>query len=90
MPDYKQVKFSQLSKADIIFTTSNAAESKAIRLATNSIISHAILVVEFNKVIEAIAPTVRETIWDIALKHAEATVAIVIASKRSGKWKRPR
>jgi len=36
MPDYKKVEFSQLSKADIIFTTSDAAESAGIRKATNA------------------------------------------------------
>ena len=81
MPEYREVKFNQLSKADIIFTTSDAAESIAIRKATNSIISHAILVTEHNKAIEAIAPLVREDTWEVVLDHAKATVAIVMRRK---------
>lgn len=78
MPDTINVTFAQLSKADIIFTTSNSLESVGIRKAINSIISHTILVIEQNKVIEAITPQVREATWDEALEHAEATVAIVM------------
>lgn len=76
-----KVEFSQLSKADIVFTTSDASESAAIRKATGSIISHTMLVTEANKVIEAIAPTVIEHSWDDALKHAQATIAIVYRRK---------
>ncbi len=81
MADVINVEFSQLWKADIIFTTSNAIESVGIRKAINSIISHTMLVTEHNKVIEAITPKVREDTWAVALKHAEATVAIVMRRK---------
>lgn len=81
MPEYRKVDFSQLSKADIIFTTSDAPESAGIRKAINSIISHTMLVTDYYKVIEAIAPRVREDSWDTALKHAQATIAIVMRRK---------
>ena len=81
MPDIINVEFSQLSKADIIFTTSSSPESVGIRKAINSIISHTILVIDYNKIIEAITPNVREATWDRALEHAEATVAIVMRRK---------
>lgn len=81
MPEPTMVQFGQLSKADIIFTTSNAAESTGIRTAINSIISHTMLVTEYNTVIEAIAPNVIVHSWDEALKHAEATIAIVMRRK---------
>jgi uncharacterized protein YycO len=82
MPDYKKVEFSQLSKADIIFTTSDAAESAGIRKATNSIISHTMLVTKYNYVIEATADGVEEHTWSVALTHAQATIAIVM--RRTG------
>jgi len=77
----RRVYFNQLSKADIIFTTSDAHESSAIRQATGSIISHTMLVTEANKVIEAIAPVVTEHSWDDALEHAQATIALVYRRK---------
>lgn len=82
MPDIIKVEFSQLSKADIIFTTSNHYQSVAIRKATNSIISHTMLVIAQDAIIEAIDPDVREASWKTALDHAEATVAIVM--RRTG------
>lgn len=81
MPEYRTVEFNHLSKADIIFTTSNAPESAAIRKATNSIISHTMLVTQHNFVIEAISKGVKEHTWDEALEHAEATIAIVMRRK---------
>ncbi len=78
MADIVKVEFSQLWKADIVFTTSSAPVSAAIRKATNSIISHTMLVTAPNTIIEAIEPLVREDIWERALEHAEATVAIVM------------
>ncbi len=81
MPEPTMVQFSQLSKADVIFTTSSALESIGIRNAINSIISHTMLVTEYNTVIEAIAPNVIVHTWEEALKHADATVAIVMRRK---------
>lgn len=84
MPEYKEVKFSQLHKADIIFTTSAAVESVTIRKATSSIISHTMLVTTNNTVIEAIAPSVTEHTWNEALEHAKATIAVVMRRKGLG------
>ena len=81
MYEPRDIDFSQLSKADIIFTTSIAAESVAIRKATNSIISHTMLVTGFNTVIEAVAPQVIERSWIDARNYAQATIAIVMRRK---------
>lgn len=71
------VKFEELYKADIIFTTShNSTVSKTIRAATNSIISHSILVTSQIKVIDSTADGVLERDWMTA--SAGATLAIVM------------
>lgn len=81
MPEYRKVDITQLSKADIIFTTSNSPTSATIRKATNSIISHTMLVTGFQQVIEAVDSGVEERPWKIALEHSEATIAIVMRRK---------
>lgn len=81
MSDYRKVAFNQLSKADIIFTTSNSVESAGIRQATNSIISHTILVTKYNFVIEATGKGVDEHTWAEALIYDKPVIAIVMRRK---------
>jgi hypothetical protein len=61
MPEYRKIEFSQLHKADIIFSTQrDSTISATIRAATDSIISHTMLVTKSFYVIEAINEGVKE------------------------------
>jgi hypothetical protein len=80
MADYKLINFNQLSKADIIFTTDrNSSLSTTIRTACNSIISHAMLVVDGVNIIDSTGTGVHTRSWETA-KH-DVTLAIVMRRK---------
>lgn len=77
MGNLPMLKFQELHKADIILTTArNHPVSAAIRTATNSIVSHSMMVINNVEVIESVTEGVRVATWDIASK--EATLAIVM------------
>ena len=77
MPDYKLIDFNQLHKADIIFSTQrDSAISASIRAATNSIISHTMLVTKFNYIIDATDEGVQERPWSQASNHTTLAIAM--------------
>ena len=77
MPEYRLIDFSQLHKADVIFSTQrDSAISATIRAATDSTISHTMLVTEHLKVIEAIDEGVKERPWNIASKDMTLAIAM--------------
>lgn len=77
MPEYRLINFNQVSKADIIFSTHrNSAISSTIRTATNSIISHTMLVIDSSRIIEANNNGVEVRSWEQA--SSGATLAIVM------------
>jgi hypothetical protein len=79
----KMIKFEQLLPADIIVTASKTGRSNAIRSVTSSDVSHSILYLGQNTVIEAlgqgvVARSIRsaldsDTILAIALRHRSLT-----------------
>ncbi len=80
MPEYRLIKFEQLSKADIIFTTDrNHWLSKTIRAATNSIISHTMLVVDNTKIIDSTGDGVITRPW---YNYANKDVTLAIVMRR--------
>ncbi len=77
MPEYKLIDFNQVSKADIIFTTDRDHWlSQTIRAATNSIISHTMIVVDGINIIDSTGAGVTMREWDTAKK--DCTLAIVM------------
>lgn len=82
MPDYKKIEFSQLSKADVIFTTArDSSISATIRKATNSIISHTMLVSRYGFIIDSTASGVQERQWE---NDASQHVTLAIVMRRDG------
>jgi hypothetical protein len=78
MPEYRLVKFEQLSKADIIFTTDRDHWlSQTIRKATNSIISHTMLVANTINIIDSTGDGVLEREW-YGKAEKGCTLAIVM------------
>lgn len=64
MPEYRKIEFNQLHKADIIFTTARYATiSIAIRKATNSVISHTMLVSKQGWIVDSTEKGVQERPW---------------------------
>lgn len=77
MPAYRKIDFSQLHKADIIFSTQrDSTISATIRAATNSIISHTMLVTKSFYVIEAINDGVKERPWTQASEGMTLAIAM--------------
>ena len=77
MPEYRLIDFSQLHKADIIFTTQrDSAISATIRAATNSVISHTMLVSGYYKIIDSTEIGVKERDWDTASKDCTLAIAM--------------
>jgi hypothetical protein len=77
MSQFRMIDFSQLHKADIIFTTDrNHWLSKTIRTATNSIISHTMLVVNNTEIIDSTEIGVKVRPWNQA--KDSCTLAIVM------------
>lgn len=75
------VKFEELYKADIIFTTNrDSTVSKTIRAATRSIISHSMLVASQIKIIDSTDEGVQERPWD----KAKEGVTLAIVMRRQG------
>ncbi len=76
-PEYRLIDFSQLHKADIIFTTQrDSTISATIRAATNCSISHTMLVTRSNYIIDSTDIGAKERPWTEASEHC--TLAIVM------------
>ncbi len=79
MSEYRKIDFSQLYKADIIFSTQrDSTISATIRAATNSAISHTMLVVDGISVIDAREDGVQVRNW----KTASEGMTLAIAMRR--------
>jgi hypothetical protein len=77
MPEYRKIEFSQSHKADIIFSTQrDSTISATIRAATDSIISHTMLVTKSFYVIEAINEGVKERPWTQASEGMTLAIAM--------------
>jgi len=77
MPEYRKIDFSQLSKADIIFSTQrDSTISAAIRAATNCAISHTMLVVDGISIIDAREDGVQVRAWKTASDHVTLAIAM--------------
>ena len=64
----KLITKKSLLKADIILSTTSDATSLAVKMGTFSAYSHARLVLDTNKVVEAVEPKVRKEVIDTAMK----------------------
>lgn len=71
----KKIEVDDLQIADIICTTGDAKISKAIRMATGSLVSHAMLYAGGGKVIESVGSGVREVLITEALETATLAMA---------------
>lgn len=81
MQDLPMLNFYQLHKADIILTTQrNHPVSAGIRAATNSIVSHSMMVINYTQVIEAVLDGVKVNTWTVA--STGATLAIVMRHRQ--------
>lgn len=70
------IKISALRKADIILTTGDHKVSAVIRNAIGSDVSHSMIYLGNQEVIEAVEPVVERHTWEVA--SAEATLAIAL------------
>jgi cell wall-associated NlpC family hydrolase len=70
----QSIGLSVLKNADIIVSTTNAAISRAIRMATGSAVSHAILYIGGGQVMEAIGEGV--TLRPLSQAIAQARLAV--------------
>lgn len=70
------INISQLRRADIILTTGNHKVSAIIRNAIGSDVSHTMIYIGNQRIVEAVEPVVREESWQKASE--EVTLAIVL------------